>query len=196
MPTTPNLGFNIPTQGTVPWDSLINGNFSSLDSLLSSGTSVPSLALSGALTKVNNVPTVGPGVAAIVAKADATAQAANIGLTTLYTVPASGAGMYRISAYAVVTQAATTSSTLPNVQVSFTDNDTGITGLGPYSFTGTNTGNSVGASNSIPATPAAESAILNAKASTNIQYATTGYASSGATPMQYAVHIKLEYLGP
>lgn len=139
--------------------------------------------------------TVANGTPAIVAKADQTAQQANIGSTTLYAVPASGAGMYRVSCYLVVTQAATNTSTLPSCQISFTDNDTSVAGLGPYTITGTNTGNSLGASNSIPALPAAESAVLNAKASTNITYDTTGYASNGATPMQYAIHVKLEYLG-
>jgi hypothetical protein len=37
--------------------------------------------------------------------------------------------------------------------------------------------------------------VINAKASTNIQYNTSGYASTG-TPMQYAVHLKAVYLGP
>jgi hypothetical protein len=36
---------------------------------------------------------------------------------------------------------------------------------------------------------------FNVKASTNISVQTTGYASSGATPMQFAAHVRLEFLG-
>ena len=36
--------------------------------------------------------------------------------------------------------------------------------------------------------------VVYAKAGTNITYTTAGYVSSGATPMQYALHIKCEQL--
>ena len=126
------------------------------------------------------------------ARSDAAAQAANIAATTLYTVPASGAGMYRVSFYAVITQAATTSSTLPFGQIVYTDNDTSLTNTA--TFTNTNTANAVG---SVAAlfTGGGSMPVLNVKPGTIIQYQTTSYASTGATPMQYAVHIKLEYLG-
>lgn len=39
--TTPNLGFNIPTQGAANWGVLLDNNFSSLDGLLSGGTKLP-----------------------------------------------------------------------------------------------------------------------------------------------------------
>ena len=128
----------------------------------------------------------------VVAKADATAQAANITTTTLYAVPASGAGTYRMSAYVVITQAATTSSTLPAVNAVWTDNDTAV--VETFPITATATGNTVGLPNSsVPASMAPF--VFSVKASTNIQYSTTNYASVGGTPMQYALHIKLEYLG-
>lgn len=190
---TANIGLNKPAQGDAPWDVTMNGNMDKLDSLLSGGTAIPGLNIAGA--KINGVTTVAGGVPALVAKADLTAQAANIGVTTLYAVPASGAGMYRLSAYLVITQAATVSSTMPQVQAIWTDNDSAAAAPAS-SFTLTNTTNTLGAgSASTVAAQNAGSIIINAKASTNIQFSTTGYASSGATPMQYAIHIKLEYLG-
>jgi hypothetical protein len=146
----------------------------------------------GPIATVNNVATVGPGVAAIVAKADQTAQAANIAATTLYAVPAGGAGTYRASCYVVTTQAATTSSTLPSCQFNFTDNDTN---LGEVSIVSQNsTANTLGVVGAVAANIVAFP-IFQVRPSTNIQYQTNGYLSTGATPMQYAIHIKLEYLG-
>lgn len=130
----------------------------------------------------------------IVAKYDATAQAANIGTTTLYAVPANQGGMYHIIGYAVVTQAATTSSTLPALQVTYTDSDTNV--ANSWWFTeGTVTSNTVGNANSNVNSLQPGGIILNAKGGTNISLSSVNYASSGATPMQYAVHVKLEYLG-
>jgi len=137
---------------------------------------------------VGNTLNVGPGV---VAKYDATAQAANIGATTLYAVPANGGGMYRIIANVVLTQAATTSSTLPNCACVYTDNDSGVSEN--IAFIPTSTANVVGTV--VLGTNVSGMLVVNAKANTNIQIGTNSYASSGATPMQYAVHIKLEYLG-
>jgi hypothetical protein len=38
-------------------------------------------------------------------------------------------------------------------------------------------------------------AIISAQQGSNIGYTTSGYASVGATPMQFSVHIKVEFLG-
>jgi hypothetical protein len=135
----------------------------------------------------NTIATVGNGVPAEYAQANLAAQAANIAATTIYAVPANGAGMYRISCYTSVTQAATTSSTLPNIGILWTDNDSGVA-LSAVNVTPTNTANALGAFSN-------GSIIVYAKASTNIQYQTSNYASSGATAMQYGVHIKVEFLG-
>lgn len=115
------------------------------------------------------------------------AQAANIAATTLYAVPADRAGLYRVSAYAVVTQAATTSSTLPNVGVLWTDSDANVA-LSANTMTPSNNANAPGAFGN-------GDAVISARAGTNIQFQTSNYASVGATPMQYAVHLRLEYLG-
>ncbi len=135
----------------------------------------------------NSINTVANGVPAEYAQANLSAQAANVAATTIYAVPAGGAGMYRISCYASVTQAATTSSTLPNIGVLWTDNDSGVA-LSSTTVTPTNTANTLGAFGT-------GSIIIYAKASTNIQYQTSNYASSGATAMQYGAHIKVEFLG-
>lgn len=127
----------------------------------------------------------------VVQTADLTAQQANVGSTVLYTVPAAGAGMYRINAYAVITQAATTSSQLPQAVVQATDPDTSV--VESIGFGGTPTTNTVGTTN---LAGNGATTILNAKSGTNISISTQLYASVGATPMQYAIHVKLEYLGP
>lgn len=129
-----------------------------------------------------------------IAEVNLSTQAANIATATLYAVPAGGAGVYRISAYEVLTQAATSSSTLPSVNIAWTDADSSAAETGTPAASG-GSGNTVGNTN-FPIATSPGIYVVSAKASTNIQYSTAGYASSGATPMQYALHIRLEYLGP
>lgn len=138
---------------------------------------------------VGNTLNVGPGV---VAKASLLNLQADIGLTTIYTVPATNAGWYRLNAFLVITQAATTSSTLPGLYISFIDNDTGS--LVQRGFCASQTVNGRGTDNyaggpqfSIFVTPQPGSVIQI--------YTNTTYASVGATPLQYAVHYALEFIG-
>jgi hypothetical protein len=115
---------------------------------------------------------------------DLITQAGDVGTTTLYAVPVSGAGLYRVSAYIIVTQAASTSSTLPSVVLTFFD----LANLTQQTYTlvpASPTGNSL-------TTLAAGDFVVAAEALTNITYATSGYASSGGTPMQFALHLRLE----
>jgi hypothetical protein len=155
----------------------------------------------GPIATVNNVATVGPGVPALVAKVDLTARSADIAQATLYSVPANGAGMYRVSAYSVVTTAAGTSSTLPQILIAWTDNDTNVNNnSAPAQWSLNNTGNAVGSTFSEYNTTAAfivppPGFVVNAHASSNILYSTSGYASNPAAAMQFALHIKVEYLG-
>jgi hypothetical protein len=109
-----------------------------------------------------------------------TAQGANIGATTAYAIPANGGTRYRVCAAAAVTQAATTSSTLPNVNVIYTDTDSSAAVT--TQITASSGGNTT-------ATGANSCAYVNAKSSTNIQYSTTNYATSGATSMQYNLNV-------
>lgn len=114
---------------------------------------------------------------------DLTAQTANITPTTLYAVPASFSGLYRVTVFIIVTQAATTSSTLPAVSVVFTDNDNNTSQT--LAVTAVNTGN-------VLTTFEQGDAVINVKDSTTIQYKTTGTTTVGATPLNYAVHIRIE----
>lgn len=139
------------------------------------------------LASYNAVPTVGNGVPAEYAQINLTGQGANVGSAVLYTVTANAGGMYRVSAYAVVTTADAASSTLPSIGIGWTDADSSVAVLAG-TVTPTNTANAPGAF-------AGGSQIINVKAESNITYQTTGYASGTAGAMKYAVHIKLEYLG-
>lgn len=190
-----------PTFQVVPASTLSNGTTGSgaivlaASPTLTGTVALPIATLSGKITNYNGIATVSDGVPAEYATIDLTAQAANISAATLYAVPASGVGMYRISAYVVETTAASISSTLPNVQIVYTDPDTntsitidatpilGAAGLGQ---TGVLTANTVG-------TAASGIIVISAKASTTIQYQTVNYASVAAG-MQYALHLKLEAL--
>ena len=122
----------------------------------------------------------------ITTKVDLTAQSANIGSTNIIASTAA-AGMYRISIHIAVTRAATTSSTLPSVSIGYTEQESSasISGIA----TGTSTGNSTST------TISRGEVIASCAANTAITYSTSGYLSSGATSMQYSVHIRLEYLG-
>lgn len=143
--------------------------------------------VSGTLASYNGVATVANGVGAEVAQVNLQNQNANMASTTLYAVPTGGAGMYRVSCYAVETTADGASSTLPNVGVGWTDSDSGVALLAG-TVTPTNTANAAGAFGQ-------GSQIVYAKAGTNITYQTSNYASGTAGAMKYAVRIRLEYLG-
>lgn len=141
----------------------------------------------------NSLTTVSNGVPSELATINTTGLTANVGATTLYAVPASGEGMYRVSAYVVETVAGSVSSTLPNVQVVYTDKDsntsvtldvTPILGIAGIGQTGALTANTVG-------TVASGVVVIYVKLSTTIQYLTTNYASTLAG-MTYALRIRLE----
>lgn len=90
----------------------------------------------------------------------------------------------RISVDEVITQAATGSSTLPSVSVTWTDGDNGQVQSATVTPTGA-TGNSL-------TTGAHGTIFIRPQANSSINFGTSGYASSGATPMQYALHIRAE----
>lgn len=152
--------------------------------------------LFGGLTGIASVTTQSntTPVSIVVSQAVAVNQTANIASTSVYTVPASQAGMYRITCYTVVTQAATTSSTTPTCQLRYTDSFSNVTNSGLTIADGGLTTNTVGHTNFLAGNRAGNLTFY-AKASTTIEYSLTGYVSSGATPMAYTVVIKLEYLG-
>lgn len=108
-----------------------------------------------------------------------TAQAASIGATD-FSTGGLNAGLYRLSYYARITQAATTSSSLI---VTFDWTDTGV--ATSHSFAAI-TGNTTATNNGSP-----DSKLIYSDAASPIRYSTT-YASVGGTPMQYSLQIVLE----
>jgi hypothetical protein len=89
-------------------------------------------------------------------------------------------GLYRLSYYARITQAAGTSSSL-TVTISWTDDSTSLS-----LSTSAMTGNTV-------TTVAGASLIIESDAVTPVRYATT-YASSGSPVMQYKLNVVIEKL--
>lgn len=171
-----------------------------LNAGISSATNLPAqgaIITNSTFGSYDSIPTVGNGVSPEFAQVDNTAIGGAISVTSLYTVPTllpngfPGAGQYRVSWNAKVTQAATTSSTLGALSITYTDPDgTVITVTAPATITAgtiatTSTGNTL--STVLVGLPLT----LNCKSGTLINYA-FGYVSSGATPMQYNLHIKLE----
>jgi hypothetical protein len=113
---------------------------------------------------------------------DLTAQDTSISATNLVASPV--AGIYRISVYIIVTTADLVSSTLPSVQITWTDDNNSV--AQSVTITPTNAGNTT-------TTYQQAIAVINAAAS-SIQYATSGYASGTPLAMKYALSIRIEAL--
>jgi hypothetical protein len=150
--------------------------------------------LLGKAGKYGNITTVSNGVPAEYARADLTLQHAAVPRTMLYAVPPSGAGMYRVCFSSKITRPATMSSRLgggDGFRLIYTDNDDSILVMTPSGVSHNTTSESLG----FNTTQVQESGclILNAKASTSIQYG-YGYTSIGRKPMLFSLHIKLEAL--
>lgn len=116
---------------------------------------------------------------------DAVALAADVPLSTLYSVPEGKGGLYQLTAVTVITQEATTSGTLPKITITYVDQDTGAPATAEIPG---DDENSLGATSEADFT-------LAIQEGTDIQFTCTGYASSGAAPMQYAVHLRAKYIG-
>jgi hypothetical protein len=128
----------------------------------------------------------------IVASVNLMAQNAAIGFTTLYAVPASGAGMYRASIHEVLTTNGTGGLIIPGL--SWT-NDGGpeTTNVGP----GLNASGGVGLESDliqpVSSSPYSTGVYIYSVASQNIQYRVVFSGVTGA-PV-YSLRIRLEYLG-
>lgn len=122
-----------------------------------------------------------------VADGSATAQAAALAATTVYAVPAAGAGWYRINCNVGVTQAATTSSVAGPVQATYTDPVDSVAKTTPTGAFAQSTVNTTAAGLAVALT-------VYCKASTNLQLA-IGYTSVGGTAMQYDYKYTVEFLG-
>lgn len=125
------------------------------------------------------------GVAQSIVQADSTTNTANISTTNLIgALPQTG--LYRLTAHIAVVVPGTVSSTLPSISVGYTDGDSA--GAISGTVTNTSTGNTT-------STIVTGEVILYGAISTPVTYSTSSYASSGATAMQYALHLRLEFLG-
>lgn len=147
---------------------------------------------SGLLTKYNNISTVSGGQPAEYATVDLTAQGAAIAATTLYAVPAAGAGVYRINWVASVTTVDGAASVLggaTGLQILYTDADDSVVKTSPRTVTA---GVDTDATNTT-ATALSGCIVVSAKASTNIQYQ-MGYTSTTPGQMKFNLHLKLEAL--
>ena len=158
----------------------------------SSGTDQLTISGGGLITDYGAEATVARGVPAIVAEVALTGQTTDITATTLYTAPAADTTV-RVSAYTIVTRAATTSSTLGSLGIAYTDADNTTSQnmtLRCNNRTGTSTTSVTG--NSLTTSLNCE-AVVRMNASSSMTYE-QGYASSGATTMQYSTYWTVERL--
>lgn len=140
--------------------------------------------LTGPFTTYNGTSLVGSGLPSIVAQVNSASLTGDVTATTLLTP--SAAGFYRVNVYIAVITAGSVSSTMPAVNISYTDGNAG-TNVHTSIVTATST------TNSVTTAFAQATYVLYAKASTAIQYSTSGYASSAAG-MAFALRIKMEAL--
>lgn len=150
---------------------------------IGTGTPAGSKYVDGGTGAWTALPAGGPTVTAV----DLTLQGADIAATTLLTPGANG--FFRMEVWSEVTRVATTSSTLPTVNVIFTDAETSLSITLPVASS--NTGNTTSTKGPYSASSVIAAATFYAKSGVAIQYSTSGYASVGATSMQYALHLRL-----
>lgn len=121
---------------------------------------------------------------------DHVTQAAALGSTLLYTVPATQGGLYVVRFFLKVTRAATTSSTLGVLTITFTDaTDSVAQSVVVLGATQAGVAGTSNAGNSTVSVFQGQ-VTINAKAGTAINY-TIGYTSAGATTMQYEAHLNI-----
>jgi len=140
------------------------------------------LSIGGAVTSVNGDATVNAGVAHEVAKADPGPLTGNTGPATL--ISSANGGKYRVCASALIKVPASSSSTLPSISVSYTDNDYAGTVLN--TITATSTANTAGLILS-------GCVIIFPTSATAVSYTTgTTYQSSGGTVLTWVPHLVAE----
>lgn len=139
-----------------------------------------------------NVPSGVGGIANIVAKSLLTAQTAAISATTIFAIPSSGAGLYRITYAATMTNVGGGASVLGGTtgfQIKFTNanGDSVVKTSNPDATHGV-----VASSTSSTATSIGGVVTGYAASSTNLQYL-MGYTASAASSYDLAIFV--EYLG-
>jgi hypothetical protein len=124
------------------------------------------------------------------AAADYTSQTAAIAITTLYTLGASEQGQFVLYWDAKVTTAAATSSTLGALTVTYTDPDGVVQTITAPATSSAGVIETSDSGNLTTTVMVGMPLALNAKNSTNIQYA-FAYASNPANAMAYNLHLRL-----
>jgi hypothetical protein len=138
----------------------------------------------------NGITTAGAGMAIIAADVNNSAGTYTSNQSgTVFAVPSGQKGWYRVSLNCMLTRVATSSSTLPTTSINFTNGVNGTTQLTPLSFPIYSASSNNGYAQSYG------TFTFYAQASTNITFAQTGYASSGATSMDFGYQFLVEYLG-
>lgn len=124
-----------------------------------------------------------PSTSTVLPGIDTTGLTADVATATLFAVLVSG--MYRVTGYIVETTPDGVSSTLPTIDISWTDADTSV--LITRSITATQAGNTTG-------TYDLGECSINALSTNDISYATNGYVSATPATMTYAIHLTIEKL--
>lgn len=144
-------------------------------------------------TLYNGVSLVANGFPAEYAQVNSTGLGAAVATTTLYAVPAAGAGQYRLSWNAKVTTVDAASSTLGPLTITYTDPDGVVQTITAAAQNNAGLIKTSETGNTTTTVLLGLEMLLNCKASTNIQYA-MAYASGTAGVMKYNLNIRLEAL--
>lgn len=161
---------------------------STLMDLQVAGGSVFSVGRTGAPTVVAGIGTTGNGVPILRATSGLLSPlTANVGVTALVSGIGSGAQFYRVCAFEGISIAASSTSTMPRVTISFSSNGTAAT----YTLIPADSGNTL-------TTFGQGCMIIQPSAGSSISYdaGTTGgaYASTGGTQMSYQLRVMLEMI--
>lgn len=185
----PSLSAQNLSNGTTGTGAIVLAASPTLTGTLAAGSET----LTGKITNYNSIATVSNGVPSEIATVDLTGQTAAIGTTTLYAVPASGAGQYELSWNAKVTTPDGASSTLGALTIVYTDPDGVVQTITAAAQNKNGTIETTDTGNTTTTVMLGLTMMLNCKASTNITYA-MGYASGTPATMTYNLHLKLKAL--
>lgn len=164
---------------------------------LSGTAALASATLSGTITNYHAVATVGEGIGAIIGQGNLTAQTANVAATDLVPAATINANMLiQVSVEWILTVVAGTSSTLPNLIVTWTDGDNSTAQSQTVNVSNTLYAGSGGTATNNTLTTRGHAVITAyCKSGVALQYATTGYISSPAAAMNYAIRARAIRIG-
>jgi hypothetical protein len=135
----------------------------------------------------------------LVQSVDRTGLSADVGNTPAFTTPP-GIGSYLVTCYTVLTTPDATSSTLPYCYIGYVDGDTGVNAIaaggtgGNFPLGTTSPGNTISDVSRNSQSP--NTIYIHTASSSSISYGTAGYTSNVPGTMQFALHLRIEYIGP